>query len=487
VRSGRLELLALALGTLVATQAHAVGDPAAAERQYRAARRLIAEGSTEAGAALRKVVELDPQGAWADDAWIDLALLERPPRWPEDLGEIGDPAAERAIDLLGRVLSDPQADRAPEARYYRALLRLEPLTVHDVASARADLLAVAAPGSPPVWAHSARYVAAWLLEQSGALGRAADAYGRLLVDAPESEPASRARVGAARVALHGGDAGRAAALAQRAIDDRAAPELGAEALRELALRRLLAPGPDTAAITRTATGVRSLAGFAALPVGVVVGDARTSTIVRLGGAARGPSRSDLAELQAIAVDPLGRIYAAAGDRIYRLGPDGSARPIAHQGDFAPVTALAADGVGRVWVIDRKRERIGRIDPSAAAPVPAWSRPGSRLVGVAWDGSRVVTVDARERLLLTAAVDGSLEPAALGTVQKPTAFAVDGAGAVAVLDERDDALHVLTSEGEERARIDCKTLGIVKPQAVGFEADGTIALFDGADGAWVRVP
>jgi len=452
------------------------------------ARRLVAEGSAEAGAALRKVVELDPVGPLADDAWVELALLERPAGWPEDLGRIGEPAAQRAAEILGRVAAElATGDRAAEARYYRALLLLEPLPIHDASRARVDLLAVAAPGSPVSWAHRARYAAAWLLEQSGTLGRAADAYGRLLVDAPASEASSRARVAAARVALRVGDPGRAAALAQRAIDDRAPAVLGAEALRELALRAFAGPAETGASpLARTATGVRGLAGFAALAGGVLLGDARASSVQRL-GAAGGEGRWSLGELEAVAVDPLGRIYAAAGDRLYRLLDDGTARPIANQGDFAPLTALAADATGRLWVLDRKRERIGRIDPSASAPTTAWTRPGARLIGLAWDGKRVVTLDARERLLLTAELGGALVAAALGSVQRPTAFAVDGTGGLAVLDERDDALHLLGPDGTERGRIDCKTLGVLKPQAIAFEPDGTIALFDGSDGSWVRRP
>jgi len=488
VRPVLLQLVAPALCVLSVLPVCGAGDPAAAERQYRVARRLVAEGSAEAGPALRKVVELDPAGLLADDAWIEQALLERPARWPEELGEIGEPAARRAVEILGRVVEDlATADRAAEARYYRALLLLEPLPIHDAARARVDLLAVAAPGSPPSWAHSARYAAAWLLEQSGALGRAADAYGRLLVDAPGSGASARARVAAARVALRTGDPGRAAALAQRAVDDRAASGPGAEALRELALRALPAPGGAGAGtVGRTPTGVRGLAGFAALAGGVLVGDARTSSVQRL-GAAGGDGRWSLGELQAVAVDPLGRLYAAAGDRVYRLSGDGSARPIANQGDFSPLTALAADAAGRLWVLDRKRERIGRIDPSASVPSPAWTRPGARLVGLAWDGARVVAIDARERLLLSAEVGGSLEAATLGEVQKPTMFAADGSGRVAVLDERDDAVHLLGPDGTERGRIDCKSLGILKPQAIAFEPDGTIALFDGSDGSWVRLP
>jgi len=77
-------------------------DPAAAERQYRIARRLAAEGSPEAADALQKVLQLDPKGDLADDALVDQALLAGLPRWPEDLGNLDEESARRALKLLGR-------------------------------------------------------------------------------------------------------------------------------------------------------------------------------------------------------------------------------------------------------------------------------------------------------------------------------------------------------------------------------------------------
>lgn len=447
----------------------------------------MAEDSAEAIAALRKVIELDPAGPLADDALVEQALLERPARWPEDLGGIAEAPARRALDLFGRVVGEfATSDRASEARYHRALLLLEPLPTHDASSARVDLVAVAASGASSTWAGHARYAAAWLAEQSGALARAADAYGRLLVDAPGSEAAARAGLGAARLALRAGDPGRAAALAQSAVDDRSVPQLGPGPLRALALRALAHPstiGRWTA--ERTPTGTRSLAGFAPTEDGVLIGDARSTAVQRVGPAGT-TTRWSLSELQAVTVDSLGRMYAAAGDRIYRLAVDGTASPIANQGEFAPLTALAADPAGRLWVLDRKRERIGRIDPGRSAPVLAWTRPGGRLVGIAWDGAGIVAVDARERLLLRAVIGGALESAALGEVQKPAAFATDAAGTVAVLDERDDSLHLLRADGTERARLDARSLGLARAQALAVQPDGSISVFDASDGAWVRL-
>ncbi len=463
------------------------GDPAAAERQYRVARRLVAEGSAEAAAALRRVTEIDPTGPLADDALVEQALLERPARWPEDLGGIAEAPVRRALDLLQRVQREmPNADRSAEARYLRALLLLEPLPLYDASKARVDLAAVAASGSASTWAGAARYSAAWLAEQSGSTARAADAYGRLLVDAPGSEAASRARVAAARIALRAGDPGRAAALAQSAVDAGAAPRLGSESLRALALAalgdpRTIGAGPAD----RTPTGTRNLSGFAPTALGVLVGDARSSSIQSLGSAGSG-AHWTLDALQAIAVDALGRMYAAAGDRLYRLAADGTASPLASQGDFTPVTGLAADAAGRLWVLDRKRERIGRVDPGAKVPVTAWTRPGARLLGLTWDGSRVVTVDAKERLLLHAEIGGGLETAALGAVQKPATFATDAAGQVVVLDERDDSMHLLRADGTERAKLDMKALGLVRAEALAVQPDGSISVFDASDGAWVRL-
>jgi len=52
-------VLVLLLASVSPAQA---GDSAEAERQYRIARRLAAEGSPEAAAALRRVIEIDPDG-----------------------------------------------------------------------------------------------------------------------------------------------------------------------------------------------------------------------------------------------------------------------------------------------------------------------------------------------------------------------------------------------------------------------------------------
>ena len=65
-----LAACAAALCAGAAAAAETPADPDAAERQFRLARRLVAEGSPEAAPALDRVLELDPRGALADDALV---------------------------------------------------------------------------------------------------------------------------------------------------------------------------------------------------------------------------------------------------------------------------------------------------------------------------------------------------------------------------------------------------------------------------------
>ena len=132
-----LPVLTLLLGSASLEAA----DPAAAERQYRIARRLVAEGSSEARTALEKVIELDPVGSLADDATVEKALLLGVPRWPEELGRIEIREAQEALALVSWVAQELSgSDRALEARHLRALLLLEPLPFHDASEARLDLI-----------------------------------------------------------------------------------------------------------------------------------------------------------------------------------------------------------------------------------------------------------------------------------------------------------------------------------------------------------
>jgi len=152
----------------LAQETPAARDPEGAARQYRVARRLVAEGSPDAAASLARVYEMDPKGALADDALVEQALLLPVATWPGELGRISAPEKERAVALLDKVTDGlPGGDRANEAKVLRDLLRLEPLPGHDPARARLDLLAVASGATDERWRAGARFGTAWIDERTG--------------------------------------------------------------------------------------------------------------------------------------------------------------------------------------------------------------------------------------------------------------------------------------------------------------------------------
>ena len=232
--------------------------------------------------------------------------------------------------------------------------------------------------------------------------------------------------------------------------------------------------------------MRNLAGLAATADGLVLADARAGVVIELGQDGGVRARWNLSEPQAVAVDPAGRIFAAAGERLYRLTRDAAPVAIAAQGDFAPVAALTVDGLGRLWLVDRRGERVGRVDPGAEAPTQVWQSRDSRLVALAWDGRRLIAGDARGKTIVALDAGGARQPLALDAVLRPRSLAVDAAGRIAVLDGREDAVLLLASDGRPLGRFDCKLAGIARPRAVALAPDGALHVFDESSGAWVRV-
>jgi hypothetical protein len=467
-------------------------DPAAAERQFRIARRLVAEGSAEARAALEKVIELDPAGALADDATVEKALLLGIPLWPEDLGKIEIRPAQEALGLVGWVSKEMSgSDRALEARYLRALLLLEPLPFHDASEARLDLITVATAGERTLWSRAARYATGWLAEQQGKGDRALAAYQRLVVDAPASEAASRAEVGLARLMLRLGRPGDAARHAQQAVDAGAPPETGAEGLREQAVRALLghlpgagggAAGPPSA----TQGVVRSQACFAAAPDGgLLLGDQKNDAVILLDRSGGIKARWELDDIQAVAISPAGRPFAAAGESIYRLNEGRPPLRIASQGELAPASALATDCMGRLFLLGRKGDRLGRIEPGAAAPVE-YAAEG-RLAAIAWNGIGLIGVDARERVLVVIGPEGSRRTLPASGLQKPVDIAADAAGGIAVLDSRAGAVLLYDAEGSRIGSVTLDRAGMSRASAVDIAHDGAVCLLDASGTAYVRVP
>jgi hypothetical protein len=483
-------IAALCCAALVAGSAGPVlaADPAAAERQYRIARRLAAEGSPDAAEALQKVLELDPKGQLADDALVDQALLEGLPRWPENLGRLDEASARRALRLLSRVADEfAGADRVSEARYYRALIKLEPLVTFDASDARFDLITVATNPDVSEWTRAARYTGAWLATAVGRYDRAASAYGRLLIDAPLSPAAARASVGLASLRLHEGQAGEAARLLQHAIEQQVPSEMHATLLRELAVRLVLAQagagGALVAKVRRPSTGIKSLVDMATTADGLLLADARDGAIVALDATGSVAGSWSVEAAQSVAADGLGRLYAANDQGVYRLAAGGETETVAMTGDFAAPLSLDVESNGRVWLLDRKGESLGKVEPGTTAPLPVWSQPGRRLSAIRWDGRRLLAIDPKNKLLI--AFDGAGQPSPLPVqdLQKPVAFDTDPAGRIAVLEAKDGVVRVLNANGTDVVRFSCKEAGIEKPTAVGLGADGTVHVFDQATSGW----
>lgn len=469
-------------------------DPAAAERQYRVARRLVVEGSPEATAALQKVIELDPEGKLVDDSLVDQALLLGIPRWPEDVGSLEGATAQQAMTLLTRVTDEfSLADRALQARYLRALLKLEPLASYDASDAGLELITAATAREPLEWAHAARYALGWLAEQQTQLDRARNAYQRLVVDAPGGAAATRARTGLGRMQLRDGRFGPAASLFEEALLLGAPPELHADSLKEAAVRALLAQASGSATPRRgealaSATGVRALMGMAATPDGgVLLGGERIAAAIRYDAAGTVVGRWSLIDIQAVAVDPFGNAYAAAGDKIFQLRADQAPRTMATQGDFTPVTALAVDGTGRLWILDRRGEQIGKIEPGVGSPVPFGNLGRARLSALAWDGRRLLALNTKDRTVVAIGADGAPQKVASAGLLRPQALAAGPAGQIAVLDGKNRAAQMFDSSGSAIGAVSWGSVGMEKASAVSLAQDGSLLLFDPSSQRCVRVP
>jgi len=464
-------------------------DPEAAERQYRIARRLAVEGSPQAATALRKVLELDPRGPLADDALLEEALLSPLAAWPEEIGRLDMVAAPRVRTLLDRILSEyARGDRAYEARYRRALLRLEPVPGHDAGAARTDLIEVATAPEAGAWGARSRYALAWLLERDGQHERAGEAYARIVIEASESEVGTLARAALGRVALREERFGDAARWLQSALE-RDLPEHSLAAqLRECAVRRLLDEtgnaGREGEAVTLV---VDAVSGMAATPDGVLL------LSDRRGGRVQGYREDGTLAAEwfldaptGIVLDEAGRGYALDEESLYRLDAGGTRTHVASVGDYAPAIAFAA-GRGGFWVLDRKGQRIGRIQPGAPAPRGLWEGRGSKLVAMIWDGRRLVVLDSRSRTLIAIAANGTPRTLATSGLARPNALAADPSGRIAVLDSRAGEVSILNERGAEVKRFSTAELGMERPSALTFGIDGRLHLFDEESGLWVRLP
>jgi tetratricopeptide (TPR) repeat protein len=368
----------LAAGALACVRdapAQIAADPAAAEKQYRLAQRLGADGSPSAAAALEKVVALAPRGPYADDALVDLARLHGVPDWPEDLGGLDAAHAALArLPLEKVVASYADGDRALEAKYRLALVRLAPLPGRDPVRAREDLIALAASPSRERWPVVGRYVLGVLDEQAGARDRAAGAFARILVERPESDVAARAGAGFGRTMLAAGRFSEAASWFQEAIEGGAPPAVRADAHRELALVEVLrarVPTRRWAAVAAALPVIATTKGASLLAYAAdgrfIVFDRKNDALQTFDAKGVGAPPVPLPEVAALAADPYGRVFAATKEQLVRCDAAGIT-VVMSLGSFGAPSAIAVDASGSVWIADRKGDRIARWAMGMPSPV-----------------------------------------------------------------------------------------------------------------------
>jgi DNA-binding beta-propeller fold protein YncE len=490
----REALFAAALALQPGAAAQDVQDPSAVERQYRLAQRLGADRSPDAAPAFEKVVALAPDGPFADDALVDLARLSGLPDWPEEVAVLDVARATAAVVRLEKVVNTyADGDRALEARYRLALIRMAPIAGRDAARARRELIALAGSPSPDHWVVAARYALGVLDEQAGAVERAAGAFARIVVEQPGSDVVPRASAGFGRTLLAKGAFGVAAGWLQEAIEAGAPPGVRAEPQRDLALREVLrerAPGRRWAAANAPFPVIPTTRGASLLTTAadgrLVVFDRKNDALQVFAETGIGAPAVPVPEVTALATDPYGRVFMATKDNLLRwdaIGPT----VVLTLGSFGAAAAIAVDASGAVWIADRKGDRVARWIPGTPAAVLVRESKGAGVAALAFAGGRVIAVEEKSGRIVVLADRGG--EAFFGTVtfRRPVALAVDASGRVSVLDEKSETVTRFTPSGEVSDTLSLRMIGVSRPLAIAAAPDGAIRILDGSTGAVAVAP
>jgi len=487
-------VLAATLALVSTTVAQDVPDPAAAERQYRLALRLGADRSPDAAAAFAKVVALAPGGPFADDALVDLACLSGLPDWPEDVARLDGARAATAVVSLEKVVTAyADGDRALEARYRLALIRMAPIPGRDAARVRQDLIALAASPSRDHWVVAARYALGVLDEQTGAAERARGAFARIVVERPDSDVASRALSGFGRALLVQGEFGLAAGRFQDAIAMGAPPGVRAEALRDLAMSEVLrerlperrwAATASPLAVTPTTRGASLLASNE--DGRLVVFDRKNEALQTFDARGIGAPAVPVAEVTALATDPYGRVFVATKEALLRWDGTGVTTVLA-LGRLGAPAAIAVDASGTVWIADKRGDRVERWTPGTPAPVVVRESKGAGVAALAVAGGRVIAAEAKTGRIVILAGPGSEAVFGTAAFRRPAALAVDAAGRIAVLDEKAETVTRLTPSGEVSEVLPLGVSGVSRPIALAVDPDGALRILDGSTGAVAVAP
>jgi len=485
---------ALTLSAALPAGAPATPDPGAAEKQYRLAQRLGADGSPDAVAAFEKAVVLAPQGPYADDALVDLARLHGAPDWPEDLGGLDATRAALARAPLEKVVNAfPDGDRTLEARYRLALLRCAPLPGRDPARARDELIAIAAGPSRDRWPVASRYALGVIDEQGGAGDRAAGAFARVVLEHPESDVAPRALAGFGRSLLAAGHFGDAAAWFQQALEAGVPASTRASGARALALSEVLrerVPARRWTAVASPLPTIPTTKGASLLAVAgdgrLLVFDRKNDTLQAFDGNGVGAAPWGLSGVTAMTTDPFGRVFAAAKERLVRIDPSGLVN-VATLGAFASPAAIAVDAAGTVWLADRKGDRIARWTVGTPAPAVVREGKGAGVTAlVIWRG-RVIAAEERTGRLFALAASGAESPFSAVAFRRPIALSVDAAGRISVLDEKADTITRLSATGDPSDTLALSEAGVSHAAALAAAASGVVYVLDAGSGAAAVAP
>ena len=249
------------------------------------------------------------------------------------------------------------------------------------------------------------------------------------------------------------------------------------------MRRLL--GQPGGLLETIPLAARHVSGIGITPAGVLLlSDRRGGRIQSYGAGGTPIDEWMLEDPGAIVVDESGRVHAVGGDALYRLDAGGTRVRAASIGEYGPPTAVAA-GWGGFWVLDRRGQRIGRIQPGAAAPRELWQGRGSKLVAMVWDGRRLLVLDSRSKGLIAISAAGVPRTLATPRLNRPSVMAVDPSGRIALLDAKAGEVLELDRGGNEVGRFLAASLGLERPVAMAYGMDGVLHLYDGSSGIWVR--
>lgn len=250
-----------------------------------------------------------------------------------------------------------------------------------------------------------------------------------------------------------------------------------------------------------------------------------------GGFADGPAGAALFNRPTgVAIDGQGNVYVAdaANDRLRRITPDGAVRTVAGTDErglvdgpaalarFDEPHGIAVDAAGRVYVTDRRNERIRRFDPHGrAAPVTVFTAGGTAVVAtaagsaepsfadgpaatarftapssIAVDRAGVLSVGDSGRVrsitpagLVTTLAGGGPSgfadgPAATALFGSVDAVAVDAAGAIYVADAANDRIRTITPDGVVGSLgNDAMPAPVGAPRGVAVDAAGAVSIAD----------